>query len=194
MTDGPDFTDLPHALRLVRAGERDGRAPYARVSLAYDARLLRRRRLETDGGEGFFLSVAEVTLLDEGDAFELADGRLVEVAAAAEPVIEVRGGDLAALAWHIGNRHTPCQVEADRLVIRDDHVLEAMLRQLGADTMHRMEPFRPLGGAYGHEPVHAHGPGGHAHGDSPSHAVIPARLRGPETVAHVLPPHGPFGD
>ncbi len=203
MSDGPDLTDLPHALRLLRAAERDGHAPYARVTLSYDERFLRRRRLETDAGEGFFVNLAEVTSLEEGDAFELADGRLVEVMAAAEPVISVRGPELAALAWHIGNRHTPCQVEPDRLVIRADHVLEAMLVQLGAEVTPRMEPFRPLGGAYGHGrtmghdhgPAHAHGPGGHAHEhEAGLQGIIPARLRGPETVEHRLPRHGPFDE
>lgn len=193
---GPDLQDLPHALRLWRASERDGRVPHGRVVLGYDERFLRRKRLVTDADEGFFVNLAEVTSLEEGDAFELADGRLVEVVAASEPVIEVQGANLAALAWHIGNRHTPCAVQDDRLVIRADHVLEAMLAQLGAATVHRMAPFRPLGGAYGHGrtmghdhgPALAHGPGGR------SHDLIPARLRGPEAVAHVLPATGPFGE
>jgi urease accessory protein len=194
MTDGPDLDDLPHAARLVRAAERDARAPYARTMLGYDERVLRRRRLVTESGEGFFVNLAEVTSLADGDAFELADGRLIEVVAAAEPVIAVRGGDLAVLAWHIGNRHTPCQVEPGRLVIRADHVLEAMLRQLGAETEPRMEPFRPLGGAYGHGRTmgHDHGPGPHA--QEVLGGVIPARLRGPQTVEHHLPPHGPFDE
>ena len=40
--------------------------------------------------------------------------------------------ELARLAWHLGNRHTDVQVVGERLRIRRDHVLEEMLRGLGA--------------------------------------------------------------
>jgi urease accessory protein len=90
------------------------------------------------------------------------DGRLVEVRAADEPVVRVTGPNLARLAWHIGNRHTPCEVQADHLVIRQDHVLEGMLLGLGASLTRVIGPFRPEGGAYGHGRTlgHDHGPHG----------------------------------
>jgi len=135
-----------------------GRAAELTVVLTYDARLLRRRRLVTNQGRGFLVDLPAVTGVDAGDRFELADGRLVEVVAAEETLIEARG-DLARLAWHIGNRHTPCQIEADRLLIREDHVLEAMLRGLGANVARVTGPFTPEGGAYG-----LGRPMGHAHG------------------------------
>ena len=79
----------------------------------------------------------------------------------------MRGRDakhLMRLAWHIGNRHTPCQIEAGRLLIREDHVLEAMLRQLGATVTKVREPFTPEGGAYGHGRTMGHDHGhGHVH-------------------------------
>jgi urease accessory protein len=109
-------------------------------------------------------------------------GRLIEVAAADEALVEVRG-DLARLAWHIGNRHTPCQIDADRLVIRQDHVLEAMLAGLGAALDRVTGPFLPEGGAYGlgrpmghdHGHVHDHDHGHdhdhtHTHPHSPEHS------------------------
>ena len=119
-----------------------------RVVLGYDERFLRRKRLITTAGEGFLVDLAETTNVLAGDAFELSDGRLVEVAAAAEAVLVVTG-DLTRLAWHIGNRHTPCQIETDRLVIRADHVLADMLRGLGATVTPAEAPFTPEGGAYG---------------------------------------------
>jgi urease accessory protein len=53
------------------------------------------------------------------------------------------------LAWHIGNRHTPCEVTKTHLVIRRDPVLENMLRGLGANLVMQIATFRPEGGAYG---------------------------------------------
>ena len=157
------MTDLPGAERLVRRAVLRGRLPYDLVTLIYDARFLRRKRLVTVHDEGFLVNLAETVSVEHGDCFELADGRLIEVIAAEEAVLEVTG-DLARLAWHIGNRHTPCQVEAERLVIRQDHVLEGMLRGLGARVELRAEPFTPEGGAYGHGRTMGHEHGGHEHG------------------------------
>jgi urease accessory protein len=138
---------LPAAQILHRSGQWP-RLATGRVVLGYDERFLRRKRLTMASGESFLVDLAETTNLLAGDAFELSDGRLVEVAAAEEPVLVIRG-DLVRLAWHIGNRHTPCQIEADRLVIRADHVLADMLRGLGATVTESRQPFTPEGGAYG---------------------------------------------
>lgn len=138
---------LPTAQILHRSGQWP-RLATGRVVLGYEDRFLRRKRLTTASGEAFLVDLPETANLLAGDAFELSDGRLVEIAAAEEEVLVVRG-DLVRLAWHIGNRHTPCQIEADRLVIRADHVLAEMLRGLGATVTAAREPFTPEGGAYG---------------------------------------------
>ncbi len=177
------MADLPPAQRLIREPEARGKVPLGQVVLGYDERFLRRKRLMTEEGRGFLVDLPETTSVAAGDAFELVDGRLVVVAAAAEPVLVVTGANLPRLAWHIGNRHTPCQIEPARLVIRDDHVLKAMLVQLGATVTHAMEPFTPEGGAYGHgrtmghDHLHEFGHGAQAHD----------HLRGPVlTLPHTL--------
>jgi urease accessory protein len=151
----------------LRRGDWQGPAQ-AHAVLSYDERFLRRKRITCEGGASVMVDLAETTSLDAGDALQTVDGRLIEVVAAAEPVVEVTGPNLARLAWHIGNRHTPCQILADRLVIRQDHVLEAMLTQLGARMVRIIAPFRPEGGAYGHGRTlgHDHGPSliPHSHG------------------------------
>ena len=76
--------------------------------------------------------------------------------AAEEDLLEITGPDLVRLAWHIGNRHMPCQIEADRLLIQRDHVIRDMLNHLGATLREVSEPFTPEGGAYGHGRTHAH--------------------------------------
>ncbi|WP_339948525.1 urease accessory protein UreE [uncultured Albimonas sp.] len=146
------------------------------LSLPYEGRWRRRGLLTTDGGEEILLDLAEATELAEGLALTLGDGRRVALRAAPEPLAEARARDargLARLAWHIGNRHTPCEVQEGRLLIRRDHVLEHMLEHLGAAVAHVEEPFRPEGGAYGHGRTH-----GHAHGHDPHHDPD-AHLRDP---------------
>ncbi|MFZ1663001.1 MAG: urease accessory protein UreE [Paracoccaceae bacterium] len=155
------------ARTLKRRGHWQGE-PSARATLCYDDRFLRRKRINCDDGATVLVDLAETASLEAGDALQTDDGRLIEVLAADEPVIAVWGANLARLAWHIGNRHTPCQIGENRLIIRRDHVLEAMLTQLGASLTPLLEPFRPEGGAYGHGRTlgHDHGPHGFplAHG------------------------------
>ena len=155
------MSDLPFARVLHRAGEWSG--PAEVCALDYEGRFLRRKRLVTETGRAFVLDLAKTTSLEHGDALELEGGGLVEIRAAEEDVLEVRGPDLARLAWHIGNRHTPCQVEEDHLVIRRDPVIAHMLGHLGAVLREARAPFTPEGGAYGHGRTHAHDHGATAH-------------------------------
>lgn len=123
---------------------------HAQVSLDYDGRFLRRKMLATDDGESFLVDLAQTKSLDHGGVLVLEDGREIEIVAAPEDLLEVTGDNLLRLAWHIGNRHTPCQIEGNRLLIQHDHVIRDMLEKLGASIRETVEPFTPEGGAYGH--------------------------------------------
>ncbi len=144
-----DYTT--HTIR--KAGDWAG--AFTRCVLTYEDRFLRRKVVNTAQGEALLVDLPQTTSLDHGDAFELTDGRLIEVTAAQEPLLEITG-DLVQLAWHIGNRHTPCQIEATRLLIQDDPVIGHMLEHLGAQVSKVEAPFTPEGGAYGHGRTHSH--------------------------------------
>ena len=137
---------MPIGSKILRKGAWSGPADH--VVLDYDARLIRRKRLDAASGSSFMVDLPETVSLNEGDAFQLIDGRIIEVRAAIEPVAVITG-DLPRLAWHIGNRHTPCEITAATLVIRRDPVIESMLAGLGAQISLHIAPFRPEGGAYG---------------------------------------------
>ena len=126
------------------------------ITLNFEARFLRRKRLVSDCGVAFMVDLAETVSLNAGDAFILDDGRQIIIHAAAEPVLEIRHDNLARIAWHIGNRHTPCEVKPDHLIICYDHVLEDLLIRLGADLVKSETPFNPEGGAYGVGRTHGH--------------------------------------
>lgn len=148
-----------------------------RIVLNFDERMLRRRRLVSSGGLAFVVDLPETVSLDQGDAFDLGDGRLIGVVAAPEALMEVRG-ELPRLAWHIGNRHAPCQIEADRIVILQDRVLRQMLAGLGALVSDVTGPLRPEGGAYGLGRTlgHSHdarGSSGHHHDHDHDHGSLP---------------------
>lgn len=152
---------LPRATEIVPA-----EAGGDHVALDYDGRLVRRKRLTSTGGRAFLVDLPEVVSVDAGDAFRLDDGTAIRVEPAPEPLLKIVG-DLPRLAWHIGNRHTPCRIERDALYIREDHVLKAMLEQLGAEITPVEAPFSPEGGAYGHGRTFGHD---HGHGHGHSHA------------------------
>jgi urease accessory protein len=130
-----------------------------------DAHGRHRRRIVLTGERGttFMLDLPHAIALRDGDGLLLDDGAMVRVAGHAEPLIEIAAADaheLARLAWHIGNRHVDVQIVGDRLRIRRDHVIEDMLRGLGARLSPVEAPFDPEQGAYGQ---HSHGHD-HAHG------------------------------
>ena len=102
-------------------------------------------------GLSFLLDLPKAVALRGGDGLLLEDGGIVEVKAAAEPLTQVTADDvhhLLRLAWHLGNRHLPAQIEMTRILIRPDHVISGMLTGLGAMVADVHEPFDPEGGAY----------------------------------------------
>ena len=138
------------------------------VVLDFDDRHRRRMVMTGTRGLEFLLDLETAVALRGGDALMLEDGRLIEVVAAPEPLIEIRGSDpghLVRLAWHLGNRHLPTQIMAKGLRIRRDHVIEEMVKGLGARVIEIEAPFDPEGGAYAapHEAPHAHGHHHHDH-------------------------------
>lgn len=167
-----DHESIPRATAVLRAGQWPEAEARDTVTVEFDDRFRRRRLYTGQGGLAFLLDLPEATVLRDGDGLALASGGFVRVRAAPEPLVEITAassGHLARLAWHLGNRHLPTQIAADRLLIRDDHVIVRMLEGLGA-TLRRVEaPFDPEGGAYGeqnHSPAqrhHHHGHGEHHH-------------------------------
>jgi urease accessory protein len=118
-----------------------------------DERHCRRVVLKGEGGTAFLLDLPHAVALHHGDGLVLDNGAIVRVDGKPEFLVEIaaaNAAELARLAWHLGNRHTDVQVIGDKLRIRRDHVLEEMLRKLGAQLTPLEAPFEPETGAYGH--------------------------------------------
>jgi urease accessory protein len=153
----------------VRAQHSWSEPPADTVVLDFDDRHRRRMAMTGTRGLEFLLDLENAVVLRGGDALVLDDNRLVEVVAAPEPLLEIRGADpqhLVRVAWHLGNRHLPTQIMPKGLRIRRDHVIEAMVRGLGARVIEIEAPFDPEGGAYaggGHAQAEAHDHAAHDH-------------------------------
>jgi len=158
------------ATRILRRDALSGGEIVDRVVLDHGDRHRRRVAMRGAGGLSFLLDLPEPTVLEDGDALVLQDGRLVWVEAAPERLLEIRAaGDhaLKRLIWHIGNRHIAAEIGPDAVWIAHDHVLAEMVRGLGGTAEPVERPFRPAGGAYsgghGNDHGHDHPHGGHQH-------------------------------
>ena len=163
------------ATRILSAGSWSG-TPADTLTLERDDRHRRRLVMRCVGKTVFLLDLKEAAVMKDGDALELEDGRLILVQAVPERLLEITASspaELVRVAWHLGNRHLPTQLLGDRLRIRHDHVIEDMLKGLGATVATILAPFDPEGGAYGHGEVHGHdhdhGHDHHEHGPEHHH-------------------------
>jgi urease accessory protein len=152
---------MKRASEVRSTGQWNASEAIDRIVLDADERHCRRVVLTGDRGTKFLLDLPHATALRDGDGLVLDDGSIVRVSGKPELLVEIAATsvhELSRLAWHIGNRHTDMQVVGDKLRIRHDHVLEDMLRGLGAHLTPIEAPFDPEGGAYDHGP-HEYGHG-----------------------------------
>ena len=149
-----------HRVTAIKAaGQWDAASARDRVVLDAGDRNRRRIVLTGEKGTAFLLDFAKPVALRDGDGLLLDDGSIVLVAGAPEPLVEVSAHtplETVRLAWHLGNRHTDVQIAGDKIRIRRDHVLEDMLRGLGAHLTPLDAPFDPEA-ATPHSHEHDHG-------------------------------------
>jgi len=140
------------------------------LRLPFEARQMGRLKTRLVSGEEVGLTLPRGEVLRGGDLVTASDGRVIEVVAEPEKVMQVTCAcamDLAKAAYHLGGRHVLVQLGEGFLRIAANHVLEEMLVRLGATVTHMQAPFEPEAGASGVGKVHGHHHHGHAH--EPAH-------------------------
>jgi urease accessory protein len=143
------------------------------------ARQSRGAPLVAHGGLEFQLDLDHGAMLNDGDAVRLEDGRLVQVMAAPEPLLEISAENvmrLMRLAWHLGGRHVAAEITAGAVYVEDDPALGELARGQGCSVTKVMRPFRPehadehVCGHHGHHHSgHHHAHGHHSHGCDHGH-------------------------
>jgi urease accessory protein len=151
-----------------RMTQRDA-VPGGELELPFEQRQKTRFHAKLASGEAVAVLLPRGEVLRGGDLVAASDGRVIAIVAEPESLLHVECGsasELARAAYHLGNRHVAVQVGAGFLRIAADHVLEDMLKQLGAKVTRIVAPFEPEAGAYagGHEHGHAHGGKIHQYG------------------------------
>ncbi len=138
---------------LIEACAPDGAAACERLALPFESRCKSRLRTRLESGEEAGLFLERGRVLRGGDRLLGNDGRVVEVLAAPEMLMEAASDDplqLARAAYHLGNRHVAVEIRAGRLRFAQDQVLGEMVRGLGLPVIEMEAPFEPEAGAYGH--------------------------------------------
>jgi len=126
------------------------------ITLNYHERFIRRKKLVSDNNFEFLVNLPETISVNKDEGFLLENDQIILIKYAKETLIEIKSDDLIKLAWHIGNRHIPCQIENDRLLIQEDKVIEKLIIRLGGSIKTILEEFCPEGGAYGLGRTHGH--------------------------------------
>jgi urease accessory protein len=151
---------------VLPAGTWDVSRAIDRVLIDHDFRHRRRIVLRTETGSELLLDFAQAVRLRHGDGLLLDQDGVVSVEARPEPLAEIHAhadDELVRIAWHLGNRHLPVQLLGARIRIRRDHVIEAMVEQLGGHVDHVEAPFDPEAGAYAGGHHHHHDDDDHHH-------------------------------
>ena len=144
--------------------------------LDFDTRQRSRFKAETQHQESIGVDLPRTETIKNGSVLADHQGNLIQIMAAKQGLIEVTADnnfDLMKGAYHLGNRHVPLMLTPTALYFEPDHVLEAMLHQLGLHTQAVRAPFEPETGAYkgnqgGHSHSHSHSHS-HAHSDNHQH-------------------------
>lgn len=152
---------------LIEAFANPASTPAERVVLRFDTRCRSRLRTKLESGEVCGLFLPRGTVLRGGDKLLGSDGRIVEVVAASESLMEAESPDpllVAKAAYHLGNRHVAIELQPGRLRFAADHVLGEMVRGLGLKVAAVEAPFEPESGAYGAHGGHGHSADGEGRG------------------------------
>jgi urease accessory protein len=151
---------MPRTQKVLRSSDRRPGEIVDTVLLKFEDRV--KQQGFVFGGKGICVEFdfPAPPLLRTDDLLVLDDGRLVEVVADVEPVLEVREKDFAKaarLVLALGNRHVPVQILANRLRLPPDPEIAQFLRERGFQPAMVMAPFEPEdGSAHGHDHGHHH--------------------------------------
>lgn len=124
------------------------------VELSIDDRIKSRIIALTKDGQEVGIVTERGTTLHDGTVLVNDDMQYLLIEAALENVSTVKAKSpiaLTALAYHLGNRHVPLQIdESGFLRYQTDHVLDDMVTKLGGILVHEQAKFEPVSGAYSH--------------------------------------------
>ncbi|RVU19689.1 urease accessory protein UreE [Methylobacterium oryzihabitans] len=160
------------------------------LTLDHAARSRRQGELTAQGGLAVRLDLDRDTVLEDGDALRLEDGRLVRIVAAPQALLEVRSENpsrLTRLAWQLGSNHVQAEIGAEALYVLADPVVAELVRGQGCTATPVERPFRPEREAVAHDHSqcgHDHHHQGHAHDHGHAHGHDHGHAHGHDHAHH----------
>ena len=152
------------------------------LALPFAARSAGHLHARLASGEEVCLALPRGEILRGGDLVTASDGRVIEVLAEPEKLLQAEsasGSLLAKAAYRLGDQHVPVQVGDGFLRLAADAAQEEALRKMGFKLAHVTAPFEPdvVPSQVPHQgPEHDHGHGhrydhdhGHDHGHRHEH-------------------------
>lgn len=91
-------------------------------------------RKQTEGGMEIAISLEKGDSLRYGDVLYEDENTIIAIRTKLEKVFVIKPRtmqEMGKAAFEIGNRHTPCIIEENEIVIRFDHTLEKLLDEVG---------------------------------------------------------------
>ena len=151
---------MPRTQKVLRSGDRGSGEIIDTLLLKFEDRVKQQGFVFGGKGTCIEFDFPDPPLLRTDDLLVLDDGRLVEVVADMEQVLEVREKDFAKAArllLALSNRHVPVQILANRLRMLPDPEVVLLLGERGFKPEMVTAPFEPEdGSAHGHDHAHHH--------------------------------------
>lgn len=172
---------MPRVTTIVRKPAVKADRVIDTVTLDHEARNRRHAHLMGEGGTEIHLDLDMETTINDGDALRLEDGRLVQVKAKSEGLLEVKAENplrLMRLAWHLGSNHGLAEITNDALYIENDPALAELARGQGCTVTPVERAFKPERSTHvcshdhhhGHDHHHDHAHEHHDHKHEHAHS------------------------
>ncbi|MDH4094049.1 MAG: urease accessory protein UreE [Betaproteobacteria bacterium] len=131
-----------------------------RLCLPFEQRRGGDAPVRLESGEEVRIRLPRGEVLRGGDLATASDGRVIEVVAEPEKLLQAEFASAAALAkaaYHLGSRHVPVEAGEGFLRVAASHELEETLKKAGATLSEVHAPFEPeVDKGHGHEHDHDH--------------------------------------
>lgn len=91
-------------------------------------------RKQTENGTDVSISLESSGHLHYGDVLYEDENTLIVIRTKLEKVYVIKPKtmkEMGKMAFEIGNRHTPCIIEDDEILVRYDHTLEKLMDEVG---------------------------------------------------------------
>lgn len=111
-------------------------------------------RKETESGKDVALSFESAGTLRYGDIVFEDENTIIAIRTKLEKVYVIKPKtmeEMGRAAFEIGNRHTPCIIEDDEILVRYDHTLDKLMDEVGVSYEQAERRFKEAFKYKGHQ-------------------------------------------